>query len=272
MTGQEIKSVVLDTIPLRKAGRFQDALTLVENALARDPEVPTLLALKGAILDDLGRHQEALALYEAALEHVPRIAEYAQNAALATGVIWRYQGDTLYALKRYQEARASYDEALQLDPEESSYQESRGSTLQKLRQYSASVEAYQRANALTPDNPRTLLGLSSALRSAKRYSEALASAERALAHASGDEQVAEAWWRKGFALWELRRLEEALAAIEQACTLQPNNLTEGDRRKPRRFNDCGKACKGFSQESRAIATFAPCARMLDRTLCTLPTE
>jgi tetratricopeptide (TPR) repeat protein len=225
MTSQEIKAVVLDSIPLRKAGRHQEALVLVEDALAQDPEIPTLLALKGAILDDLGRHQEALALYEAALEHAPRIAEYVENAALATGVIWRYQGDTLYALKRYQEALASYDEARRLDPEASTYWQNRGSTLQKLRRYPEAVEAYQRANALTPGNPEALLGLSSAVRSAKRYSEALANAEQALAHASGDGQVAEAWWRKGHALWELRRLDEALAAIEQACALQPNNLT-----------------------------------------------
>jgi tetratricopeptide (TPR) repeat protein len=225
MTGQEIKAVVLDSIPLRKAGRFQEALMLVDDALANDPEVPILLSLKGAILDELGRYEQALALHETALAHAARVAEYADDVALATGVLWRQRGNTLYDMKRYQVALASYDEALRLDPEESTYWQSRGSTLQKLSRYPEAVEAYQRANALTPGNAEALMGLSSALRSAKRYSEAYASAEQALAHASGDEQVAEAWWRKGHALWELRRLEEALVAIEQACALQPNNLT-----------------------------------------------
>src|SRR5258706_3771815 len=131
MTSQEIKAVVLDTIPLREAGHFQEALALVEAALALDPEIPIFLALKGAILNDLGRYEEALALHEAALAHAARVAEYAHDVALATGVLWRQRGNTLYDLKRYREALVSYDEALRLDPEESTYWQSRGSTLQK---------------------------------------------------------------------------------------------------------------------------------------------
>ncbi|HZC79016.1 MAG TPA: tetratricopeptide repeat protein, partial [Ktedonobacterales bacterium] len=78
MTGQEIKAVVLDSIPLRKAGRFEEALALVEAALARDPEAPLLLSAKGAILHELERNDEAAALHEAAVERVPRLAEQGQ--------------------------------------------------------------------------------------------------------------------------------------------------------------------------------------------------
>ena len=147
------------------------------------------------------------------------------NAALQTAVIWHHKGNALYSLRRYPEALASYEQAIRFDPDDPMYWKNKSNALHVLRRYAEAIEALRRADELTPDDPQVWLRLSVAYHDAKQFQEALAAAEHALSLASGDEQVAEAWWRKAQALMGLRRQADALAAVEQACALQPNTLT-----------------------------------------------
>lgn len=90
---------------LLSLGKYEEAITNYDNALAVDPNYIQAINNKGIALADLGRYEEAIAHYDRALVIDPNYT-YALNS----------KGVSLADLGRYEEAITYYDKVLEIDP------------------------------------------------------------------------------------------------------------------------------------------------------------
>ena len=94
---------------LTDLGRFDDALSSYDQALALEPGGASVWNSKGALLMELGRLKPALECFEQALS--------SSTAATALrAAFWLNKGKALFMLNRYQEARDALVRSHQLDP------------------------------------------------------------------------------------------------------------------------------------------------------------
>ena len=88
-----------------RTDRFNEALSLIERAVAIDPEDP-------AIIDSLGWIQYKLGRYEEALANLQRAYLLFRDQEVAA-----HLGEVLWAMGRHSEASELWDEALQENPD-----------------------------------------------------------------------------------------------------------------------------------------------------------
>lgn len=95
-------------VTLDAMGRYDEALTCYQRALALYPENAILHNNRGTVLQAMGRDEEALVCYERALELNPNYPDALNNL-----------GAVHEAFDRHSEAEASIRKALRIDPEKS---------------------------------------------------------------------------------------------------------------------------------------------------------
>ncbi|MBK8740773.1 MAG: tetratricopeptide repeat protein [Betaproteobacteria bacterium] len=157
-----------------KLSRPEEALALLEQAIAVDPENVDAWCHRGEALADLGRHDEALACFDRVVRAAghPALAWYHRASALAAlqrpcevladldrflaarpdhADAWFRHGQALQSLDRHEQALASYAQALALDPELAPAWSSRGSILTDLRRTDEAAHAFERALACGGD-------------------------------------------------------------------------------------------------------------------------
>jgi len=190
-------------------GRFPEALSLIDKALAIKPVHAETLNSRALVLLGLRRPADALASFEQALAVRPDYVTALNN-----------RGNVLQELKRPAEALASYERALAIQPAHVQALYNRGIVLRDLRRPAEALASFDRALAIKPDHVDALNNRGVVLRDLNRPSEALASYERALAVRP---HYVEALNNRGSALRDLRRLTEALASHDEALALDPAN-------------------------------------------------
>jgi tetratricopeptide (TPR) repeat protein len=89
-----------------KSGKYQEAITAYEQAIAINSEQYKALNNKGVALGNLGRYEEAIILYNQALAIKPGLHEALYNKGVALG-----------NLGRYEEAIILYDQVLTIKPD-----------------------------------------------------------------------------------------------------------------------------------------------------------
>lgn len=198
-----------------QTGCFQDAIELLDRAIAADPQVPQAWNNRGNALQELRRPLEALDCFDRAVALNPGYVE-----------AWNNRGNALKDLKRLDEALASYDKALTLRPDYAPAHMNRGNALRDLKLPHHALRAYDQALRLNPRYPEAHLNRGNALRDLHRPEEALASFDHAL-RARPD--YAEAIGNRGNILAELKRMPESLASYVRALALDPQcaNVAEG---------------------------------------------
>ncbi|SEA45611.1 methyltransferase domain-containing protein [Variovorax sp. YR216] len=122
-------------------GRPQDALVVIEQILAIEPENAEAWFHKANALGQLNRHPEALASHEKVL----------QLGTLPPGETWLRHGQTLQALGRPAQALDSYDRALAADPGIAQAWTNRGSILRDMKRGEEAAAAFRQALALGAD-------------------------------------------------------------------------------------------------------------------------
>jgi tetratricopeptide (TPR) repeat protein len=191
-------------------GRLEEALALLQRALAAAPGAVGILNAIGLCLTRLGRFDEAVATYGEALAKAPDFAPAFANRATA-----------LMALARLNEAQADYRAAAAIDP--GNLIAANGLAALALRRGDA-AEARRQAEAVLarePDFPAAVLTLAGADIAEGRPGPA----EAMLAGTIGDSRLdpldrAFAWGLRGDALDALGRFPEAFAAWREANALQ----------------------------------------------------
>ena len=122
-----------------KLFRPAEALAVLEQALAVDPDNVDAWCHRGEALADLGRHDEALACFD----HVVRAAGH---PALA----WFHRASALAALQRFEDALAAFDRFLGLQTDHAEGWFRHGQTLQRLDRHEQALASYAQALALDP--------------------------------------------------------------------------------------------------------------------------
>jgi len=160
---------------LRRAAPEQ-ALPVLDELLAADPQQAEAWRQRGIALADLARPAEALDAFDRAraLDPADRAAQF--HRALALG-----------ALGRHAQALAALDALLALDPDRAPTWMHRGLMLQRLDRHEEALPAYDRAIALDPTLGRAWSLSGAMLKDAGRLDEAAHAFEQALRH--GDDEA-----------------------------------------------------------------------------------
>ena len=194
---------------LVQAGKALDARTAVDEALARSPDAPQLLYLKGWLEQQAGKRAEARKLYERAIERAP--ADW--RPRLALGELSLSEGDLAGAASQL-------GLAAEKAPGEAEAQAGLGDLKLAQGDVPAAEAAYGKALELDPDSPKALVGRA---RVALARGDA-AAARPSLAQAVRiDPRLAEAQLLLGWILWTEGDLERGRSGLEAAVALDPRN-------------------------------------------------
>ncbi|MBI1731005.1 tetratricopeptide repeat protein [Candidatus Acetothermia bacterium] len=192
---------------LAALGKYDDALTSHDRALATDPINARAWTNRGAALGNLGKYEEALSSCDKALVIKPIYA-----------LAWGIRGFALAELGRYYEAISSFDKAVEIDPKDDDAWYNRGVVLGVLGRYDEAVSSYEEAVTINPKYVKAWNNLGVALENLGRHDEALSSYEQALAL---DPKFAQAWANRGAPLLRLGKHGEALSSCDQAHAIDP---------------------------------------------------
>jgi tetratricopeptide (TPR) repeat protein len=128
-------------VALNALGNYSEALTVLDQAIVISPGYAKAWYEKGVALDGLGRYDEAIVAYDKALEIYPAygyLAYYGKANALAS-------------LGRYGEAIPLYDKALSLEPRYAEPWAKKGDALAATGDYQGAIAAYDQALLIEPD-------------------------------------------------------------------------------------------------------------------------
>lgn len=127
-------------VALGELGRLEDALASDAKALALDAGCVPALRHRGLVFQRLGRHGDALATFTAWTRQQPGQAH-----------AWLHQGEALLALDRPGEALAAFDRCLAIDSDVAHAWSRRGAILKQLGQAEDAADAFERAITLGAD-------------------------------------------------------------------------------------------------------------------------
>jgi tetratricopeptide (TPR) repeat protein len=192
-----------------KRGALEDALTLLERLIKRDPGSADAHNNLGAALQGLKRPAEAVAHFERAVALDAKRPEAHYNLGLAQ-----------QRLGRLAEARECCERALALRPD---YPEANNTlaVLLSARDPERALACFQRAIAARPAYADAHNNLGIVLQQLGRYEEAVASYTNALAIKPDHP---DAYSNLGLALRSLNRHEEAIRCFETAQAVKPDHV------------------------------------------------
>ncbi len=225
------------------AGKDRTALPFYNRALSLDPRYADALEGRARVMQRLERFKEAIADYKALLHIRPANAETLYNLGGAyEGIGQRREALACYdrslemspghsptlaakALLLYDEGHV--DEALETlraalaaDPANEKAWYNRGAMLTSAGEHAEACKCFQAALRLVPAYGEALYGAATSLQKLGRLGEALAACDALLKH----EANFEALFLRGNILYGQRRLDEALAAFDEALARNPRHL------------------------------------------------
>lgn len=121
-------------IALYSEGKLHEAMSAVQGPIIKNPNVPVLHNLSGAIHAGFGHLDQAEECYHRALEISPDYAEAHNNL-----------GNALNDLRKHEEAVASYRRALDIKPDYAEAHYNLGNALKNLGKLEEAVASYHRA-------------------------------------------------------------------------------------------------------------------------------
>ncbi|HVT89186.1 MAG TPA: tetratricopeptide repeat protein [Tepidisphaeraceae bacterium] len=226
-----------------QSGQLQQALHLLKQILAQQPNQPDVLHLMGIILGQQGHLTEAIGHVHRAITIQPAAAFYycslgqmlASAGRLSESVAsyhkglelqadipdaWHEMGLVLNKLSRRDEAVAAIERAIQLRDDDSAFWGSLGHVHYSKNDHEAAIRAYERALELRPDFAEAHNDLGAALIERGRFDEAVQHCERAVA-LRPDFEFAQR--NLGTALNKTGKLAEAESAFRKALAMKPDD-------------------------------------------------
>lgn len=239
---EAVEALVLQGALKAQLGAPHEALASFDRALALKPDFADAFYNRAMVLFEIGRLEDAICDFDRTLAMTP-------NAAGA----WGNRGVVLQRLGRLADAIQSYDQALALLPDHAQSWLNRGTALHTQGRFAEALESFGRALKLAPGYAKAWQGHGSALMGLQRFEEAVESLDRALEIAPGDphsleqrrialraigtlkdipsgENAAEVWRERAAIFHVGQRFSEALAAVEKALELEPDNSEALTRR------------------------------------------
>lgn len=204
---------------LIESGDQLQALDVLNEAIALQPDDPFSLAYNGWALEQLGQYPKANAMYREALSYLSN-SEHPIAAQLSyrSGVMLRTQG-------RHKQALAYYDRALDLQPNYAEAVSGRSVVLALTGQHKRAKQESDRALLLAPNSPLVLNNSGIVLMAARKYELALVQFQEVLVQ---DPDFERAWYNQGLALMRLGQSEEAIESLERSLDqYQPSSTQTG---------------------------------------------
>jgi len=235
-------------ITLAKLDQPQKAIVSFDKALKIQPNYIEGWMHRGITLATLGPTEEALKSFDKAIGIKSDYAEVWMYRGITLGnsgskkakeeaitsfnkaleiqpdyaEAWMHRGITLTTLGRHEEALKSFDKALEIQPDYKDAEKQRRRPLDALVKsecYDAVFASWDKIVKIKSDNAEAWLKRGYALYKLGRLEEAIESYNEAL-HI--DLNYTEAWYSKGFALEHLGRLEEAIESYDEALDFDPD--------------------------------------------------
>jgi len=220
-------------LALMQAGKTQEALATLNEAVRLAPDDYVALNAMGVILMSLNQLPMALACFDRTLALQPADATAHHNRGLA-----------LMSLARYDEAQQSFERTLQLAPGSQPTWMWRGKCYLELQRPAEALACLQHATALAPRDFAAHFQLGMALARLSRNAESLAAFDAAVAC---NPRSAEAFNNRGAVLVRLFRPAPALADFQRAIQLNPGYADA--------HVNLGNTLKGLGRYSEALAPF-----------------
>ena len=232
-----------------RAGKFPEAIDLIERAITINPRAEAYHCNLGIALRGAGRIDDAIAAYHRALEINPQFAEAYGNL-----------GITLKDQQRFDEAIQAYQRAIEIKPDYAEAHYNRGLTLREQGKLEQAIECYRNAVQVRPNYVRAHTNLGNALHELGRFSEAIECYQQATRISSrtlpthttilGSPFAIQACWTKRCSVFaepskssqttlkrsfnlgnlhrELDQLDEAIACYRQALQVRPDYADAGN--------------------------------------------
>lgn len=239
-----VSAFIVQSALLYRQGQIREALAVVMQALAVDPDNAVLLNHRGVFAARLGDAAAAEAAYRRAIavqpdfaethynlgnllkaQQRPEEAEAAYRCAIAAMPDYAEAccnlGNLLQEQHRAEEAEATYRHAITVKPDYANTYSNLGNLLQAQLRPQEAEAAYRRAIVLRPDYAEAHSNLGVLLKAQQRPKEAEAAYQRAI---TVKPTYAEAWSNLGVLLMEQKRHEEAEAACRRAIAVKPDYL------------------------------------------------
>jgi len=243
---------------LASSSRFDDALSLLDRALAINPGEAKpgeaeLITRKAQYQHLKGDPEQALQTLDQAS------APLAQHASA-----WTVRGKVLYTLGRSQEAVQSLQRAVKLDPTLHWAYYDLGLALDAVGRYEDALQAIEQTLESAPESPSALGVKGRILRSLGRNKEAVELLQYVV---KIDPAMDWAYADLGAALRDMEQYDAALGALRQALALNPRNVialaTKGDALVAK-----GDALEGDAQQ--ALSYYNEAIQALDQALALEP--
>jgi len=195
-------------LAMEREGRLAEAEACYHKALELNPDLVQALNNLGHVLNGQRRWDEAIKVLERAVELHPNLAQAYNNL-----------GDAFRGQNRSDAAIACYRQALQLNPNLQGAWDSLGSILLSRRELPAAADAFRKSTALRPTSA-SLVDLARAAAGVDQYDEAIDALNKAAElspSASDPHRVL------GVALRWCGRLDEAIDEFKRAMYLDPRD-------------------------------------------------
>jgi predicted TPR repeat methyltransferase len=160
-----------------KLSRPAEALSVLEQAFAAEPDNLDARCHQGVALGEVGRHEEALVCFDKVLK------VDSQRAAA-----WYYRGISLNVLQRHDAALAAFDQFLGIQPDHGEAWFRHGQTLQGVDRHEQALASYEKALAIDSSLALAWSNRGSILKDLKRLDEAAISFKKAITH-GGDAEL-----------------------------------------------------------------------------------
>lgn len=194
-------------------GRFEEALIAIKDCIDRNPGVAEAWNVRAWALLNLGRPAQALEAIDEAIKIAPTLAAN-----------WHYRAGALVGESRYDEALAAYDKVKEINPKDPEL------FLGRARVYSLMGKAedaiklllnFESANRASPFTRQSLRLRAQIYGTQEKWGEALTALQSSK---ENGEPASSVCYSIAFALYNLNRFQDALAALDEGISAGDNTL------------------------------------------------
>lgn len=191
-------------------GNSADGVKSIKKALKKAGLNPDVLNNLGQILGQIGRHHEAVKVYRSAIKLAPKRFDIINN-----------MGNALASLGRERDAISQYKKALKLNPLYVNALYCLGTLYFNLKEYEDAVPLLKKAVQSDPNHCDAYHNLGLSLMSLRQYAAAILAFRQELAI---NPRSVPAWTDMSKAFVDHNQLDEALACLDKAYSIEPDDL------------------------------------------------
>ena len=240
----DVDSLCLLSMVTYRAGRRDEAIALLREALRVRSDLPVIHHNLGLLLAEHGRLEDAVSSLREAVRLRPDAAE-----------AYNHLGKILQHLRRWQEAEASYREAVRLRSDLPDYHNDLAVALAEQGRFAPAEASFRAALRLRPDFPQAWHNLGITLAAQEKPEEAQSCYEQSLRLRPDCPETLD---ELGIALVAQAKVDEALACYRKAVALNPKlHYISSDLLRTLNYSAAYDPEATFAEHLRWAEHFAP---------------